>query len=773
MYIYMHIAITMNINELFTSLRFPVNSQIGAYPLLLLNGKGRILEAWNTDSFARPSIIKALMKAPSVFGAFDFKDLTNLEEIDFSKGPGIFVATRLPALESGSNYGFHTRLPVGRLYINPAGKGRFLGTFAFFNYYTETQNHANSAIFWVDGESGTIEGFNPRLLSHLSPRFRTPADLLGAAAEEVLSPSPRKIREEALAKHPCPPAGSFPLRYRLEKDPEKAEADLAFPKKDREGTHVWENRSPTHDFLRLPFAMDPLAVDFSLETIVEILSGSCPLLIAGSRATRDVFPDDQGYTAGLDAGRGGAFLKREGMIIAEGKNSEAPEGALFSLALVKTGFNLFFIINGRVSIACHDFDFLECAVLTPYLGLRPGSRVRIRSLSFRTREAGKRLVRKDPVVRLKGERELYFILKRLINASLPANHPGLESYSLHNVTAIQTEKKELMAIVAGTKDGQAAFISADPAMERIREQSRVAAEKGAPILIQGETGSGKEVLARHIHAHGPYKNGPFIKVDCSTLAPSLVESELFGHEKGAFTGALSRKKGKFEEADNGVLFIDEIGNLGPELQAKLLQFLQDFTVTRVGGVQPVKLSLQIITASNLRLETLVRQGRFREDLFHRINVFSFTLPPLRERRDDLPQLCRHFLGLYAAQYGKATPRLSGEAYKKLYAHPWPGNIRELKNALQRAVAFCEGSEIRESDLTLTGETAGTGVRNRCAPRQVEISRAALEKLAQSCRGNVRRMARELSVTRVTLYKLLKRQGLSIREHRIKAGQALR
>jgi DNA-binding NtrC family response regulator len=297
------------------------------------------------------------------------------------------------------------------------------------------------------------------------------------------------------------------------------------------------------------------------------------------------------------------------------------------------------------------------------------------------------------------------------------------------------------------------------------------------VLIQGETGTGKEMLARFIHFQSPFREGEFVKVDCSTLAPTLIESELFGHEKGAFTGAVERKRGKFEQASRGTLFLDEINNLNLDTQAKILNFLQDFAITRVGGEKPVKLDLRIIIASNISIEEMVRRGEFRSDLFFRINMVSIELPPLRRRMDDVPMLCEYFLQLFSQQYGKAVRGITTAAYKKLYAYHWPGNVRELKNVLNKAFIFCEGPEIDERliDLPQAGldaQMVSAPVQARPAfvpvPRRKGAAALTAEKMREIMtrnRGNVYQAARELGMTRQTVYYYLRKFNIRVEKLR--------
>jgi len=318
------------------------------------------------------------------------------------------------------------------------------------------------------------------------------------------------------------------------------------------------------------------------------------------------------------------------------------------------------------------------------------------------------------------------------------------------------------------------------AIRSIREKVEIISNSNATILIQGETGTGKEVLAKYIHSHSPYQKGRFVKVDCSTLAPTLIESELFGHQKGAFTGAVEEKKGKFEQASGGTLFLDEVNNLGMDIQAKILGFLEDLTIFRVGGERPIRLDLRIVIASNIRLEVMVKKGLFREDLFFRINIINIELPPLRLRKDDIPELSKHFLGVFSSQHNKKILGFTSPAYKRLYGYHWPGNVRELRNVVYRAVIFCEAGEINETLLHLTKpgepelasevEEETRSLSSKIGPFERkaglrEVIREQLMEVSQRFNGNVNKIAGDLGISRQSVYYNFKKYKIDINAFR--------
>jgi len=258
----------------------------------------------------------------------------------------------------------------------------------------------------------------------------------------------------------------------------------------------------------------------------------------------------------------------------------------------------------------------------------------------------------------------------------------------------------IAAVLSAVADDDRPLVARDPAMQAVTALADQVAPSEASILITGESGVGKEVMARYLHRKSRRAERPFISVNCAAIPENLLESELFGHEKGAFTGALARRIGKFEEADGGTLLLDEISEMDVRLQAKLLRALQEREIDRVGGSKPVKVNIRIIATSNRDLTQAVRDGSFREDLLYRLNVVNLRLPALRERPGDILALAEHFVKKYAAANGMAERALSGEARRRLVGHRWPGNVRELENAMHRAVLLAVGPEIDEGAIRL-------------------------------------------------------------------------
>ena len=297
------------------------------------------------------------------------------------------------------------------------------------------------------------------------------------------------------------------------------------------------------------------------------------------------------------------------------------------------------------------------------------------------------------------------------------------------------------------------LVAGDPRMVRALELARKVAPTNATVLIMGESGTGKELVARCIHRNSTRANRIFVAVNCAALSPTLIESELFGHERGAFTGAAGQHTGRFERASGGTLFLDEIGELDAGLQAKLLRVLQEKMLERVGGTRQITVDVRIIAATNRDLKQVVAEGKFREDLFYRLNSFPIELPPLRERPSDIRRLARFFLQRSARELGKEGMSLSAAAETALMAYPWPGNVRELQNTMERVAILCDGA-VEPGDLPVT---AAKGTERPVQMKDIE--RKAIEDALRDNGGNRTRAAQQLGISLRTLQYRLKEYGV--------------
>ncbi|MBS3808683.1 MAG: sigma-54-dependent Fis family transcriptional regulator [Desulfobacterales bacterium] len=330
-------------------------------------------------------------------------------------------------------------------------------------------------------------------------------------------------------------------------------------------------------------------------------------------------------------------------------------------------------------------------------------------------------------------------------------------------TRLKNENKNLRDRLK-TLDHTRQIVAASPPMKSLLEMLATIAPSEATVLITGGSGTGKELIARAVHANSNRSSGSLVAVNCAALTESLLESELFGHEKGAFTGADRRREGRFVQADKGSLFLDEVGEMSMGMQAKLLRVLQEGEIQRVGGDTPVAVDVRVIAATNKDLSQMVADGKFREDLYYRLNVVNLHVPPLSERTDDIPALAQHFLNLYADRNRKKIKGFTPHAMDSLLKYAWPGNVRELENVVERAVLLSPGEYITEKDLPLNisqsaGPSRPASYTSGDQGSLDEMEKSAITKALEKADGNKSEAARLLGITRRTLYNKLEKYGI--------------
>jgi DNA-binding NtrC family response regulator len=309
------------------------------------------------------------------------------------------------------------------------------------------------------------------------------------------------------------------------------------------------------------------------------------------------------------------------------------------------------------------------------------------------------------------------------------------------------------------------MIGASPAMISLFKTIRRYAESNAPVLITGESGTGKELAARAIHERSAFKDGPFVAINCGALPVTLIGSELFGYEKGAFTGATARKIGRIEAAEGGTVFLDEIGDLPLETQVHLLRFLQEQTIERIGGHKSIRINARIIAATNVDLQEAVADSRFRQDLYYRLNVLCLSMPPLRDRGEDVMLLAKFFLQHFATEMGRGNAEFSLEAQQRVATYAWPGNVRELIACLRRAVVMAEGPLVELPDLGLpTDKQDEHGRLSALSGARAAAEATRVQATLEQNRFNIKRSAAQLGVSRVTLYRLIQKHQIRIDPH---------
>ena len=324
------------------------------------------------------------------------------------------------------------------------------------------------------------------------------------------------------------------------------------------------------------------------------------------------------------------------------------------------------------------------------------------------------------------------------------------------------EENRLLRELVGDRFDTGSIIGRSPAMIRLLETTARAASSDATVLITGESGTGKEMIAGAIHFNSPRKDHPFIKMNCAAISEGLLESELFGHEKGSFTGALRRREGRFKQAHGGSLFLDEVSEMPLAMQVKLLRVLQEREITRVGGEEVIPVDVRIIAATNKDLPTLIKIARFREDLYYRLNVINLSVPPLRERAEDIPVLAEHFLKMFAIKNNKPLKGFTPQAMDRLIKHPWPGNVREMMNTVESAVVLSSSTFLTDGDIPIFRDESYNAPQEIGAANAIsldEMERLTILKTLESVQGNKSEAARKLGITRATLHKKLKKYSV--------------
>jgi len=351
-----------------------------------------------------------------------------------------------------------------------------------------------------------------------------------------------------------------------------------------------------------------------------------------------------------------------------------------------------------------------------------------------------------------------FILKPWQNEKLIATISSAIKLrqSREEVSELKSKQRALNTIM---DQPFADFIGVSPSMLKVFDTIKKVAQTDANVLILGENGTGKELVARALHRNSLRNDETFVSLDLGAISESLFESELFGHEKGAFTDAKNNRPGRFELASGGTVFLDEIGNLSLPLQAKLLTVLERREVIRVGSSKSRPIDIRLISATNKPLKKMALEDTFRQDLLYRINTVEIELPPLREREEDIPVLAAHFLNLYSKKYKKRFNKLSASVIKKLAAYPWPGNVREFQHVFERTVIMSDGNTLQDSDFHLTSQQAASEGFEFDSYNLEDIEKTIIEKVLRTNRGNVSKAAADLGLTRTSLYRRLEKHGL--------------
>jgi DNA-binding NtrC family response regulator len=644
---------------------------------------------------------------------------------------------------------FHVKYPQSRIHITQIDGENFLGVISFAEFQSPVSMFSSEVVVITD-LNNRIVAYNQALLDlHNADDkfFDRPLSSLFAFEKEG---APGRLADAQLHSVALDPSILSPVPRNL------------FSLES--GTLSW--KTPLSDQMRFLHVNIPLnhdRCDYQLSFKATLDQGTFPCLI--TRAETINPPDNFGFLFGPHPAGPALILKQSGITVQETRFPDINNMTEAQFSLEKRNNRMIYSVNGIPAITYLE-EYQLPAVPGDHLAflVRPGTACAVNNMRLFLSRPGETAI--PPV---------FAVLKNRLGYKYRVHREPFEfgvrafyAYRLENVTSFEKKisqlkrERDLFHDSLRGREAMAAYVGQNARVVQIKDTLQTLSQSARSVLFTGETGTGKEVLANLFHALSGKARAPYVKVDCSTLPPTLLESELFGYEPGAFTGAASRHLGKFEQAQHGTLYLDEVSNISMETQAKLLGVLEDFRITRLGGNEPVQLDLAVVASSNRPLEALIKQNAFRPDLFYRLSRFRIDVPPLRERMDDIPHLARHFLDQANREYRKKVKGITEAGYKKLYSHTWPGNIRELKNVIFKAVLFTEARMIGPKDLDIIelgrGPAAVPGRALRYQGAR-DMTRQGLEAALKQCRGNVFAVVEKLGVARGTVYNKMRKFGL--------------
>lgn len=743
---------------------------------VLVDDAGNILEVSKRLNGFAYSIVKDLSDAGNLKTFFGLKPDDRISAAVKDKKT-LFAQPDKFDLSTGVD-NFYSTLPVVSVRFYEWDNGLFLGNIHISAILPNVFEKSTSIQCYLNTQEQLI-GFNQVFFEIFKAGHQDPRSILQKSFKEFITPTPAMLQAQLLAGVQRPSHREWEEAYckNFLGTGIDAELEVDDPGDFSAGPDglSWRANKSYGSFLTLPIPVDISKKDVTVKLSIESESGEYPFLILGDRGEAGSFRDSKGYLVGfLDRE---FFLKRQGFFIT--RSEPVSDKVVTDLSFTKIGNAVFASCNSKEVFAYYLFDRIERGLTDIILFLRPGYRCRLKKVSVAVHSTDTLAKSEDLLVQTTGPNTRFFLLNRFDSYFTSGMNGQVSGWRLHDITELQkktahfeaqyrrelAESERLKRLAGRFSLDPDEPVGSSKLMATTLEMAGRAAESTATVLLTGATGVGKEVFARYIHSSSGFRDGPFIKVDCSSIPQPLMESELFGYEKGAFTGADRSHEGLFERANNGTLFLDEVGNLPPATQIKLLQFLQDFTINRLGGTVPRKLTTRLIAATNADLADMVKKGLFREDLYYRIAVVAIALPALKDRLDDLPDLCRYFLNQFNRMNNKNIRSISSNAYARLYNYSWPGNIRELKNVIERAVIFCDQAEILPEHIILPEaegnipENGSSNARRRKEKTSVDVSRSEMEALLKKNGGVVLKVARELGVSPRSMYYAFAKMGI--------------
>jgi len=674
-------------------------------------------------------------------------------------------------------FGFYTNIPFSRLSLLKIKSAGLFGAIRYNDFCTRIVSFRQSPLLFLDTNEA-IQGCNQALLNLFPVKKNISKNMLGRPAKEFCDPHPLDLLKSKESHWMEIRELDWRLSYALDFQ-NCGRAEMARYIETRElkkkgAQWIWEPGHERNRLLPLLPVIDFTRQDIKIELTVCLDKGRLPcFILGGEEAHGQFFPDYKGYLIGFLYPQKKALLKKTGEVIHEVFWDDSLPADECKIEVYKRGRCFAFFINGLKMLGYTDFEPMENPAGHQYLYLEEAGSVILKSLKVfalpveRTNRAPAneivlrngtentyrfRQIFDDRMTSVQGRFHYVFTLEDI--SHLKKNIRILKKES----ERVTRERDALKFLALGQSGNEPLFIGDSAVISSIKEKAKAAAEYPVAILLEGETGTGKEVLARYIHQNSLFRQGPFVKVDCAALPSSLLESELFGFEKGAFTGAEQAKSGKLEAAEGGTLFLDEIGNIPLATQAKLLNFLQDFTLERIGSNKKIKIHTRIIAAANQPLQQMVDEERFRKDLYYRLNTFHIKLPPLREHKEDIPSLSLYFLNRFSGKYNRPLQELAADSYQKLLAWDWPGNVRELEHVIEKAVLMCNDRQIGVKHIEMIGAGEVMKSINKSAI-PVGDARAMrpehINALLEKHNGIIDRAAREARISKATFFRKLK------------------
>lgn len=754
------------------------------YLYLYHDQRGKILEVLNVMSSKFSVVIMELMEAVNLSYFYDLTGLAGEGEVSNHTQIRPFRRFVYPL-------NLWTTLPNSTMYTRKIGD-RYFARINLLNLLPNIITGSATHFLYIDRPSNNLIGFTDSFYKLFSNQKLYPENMLGKDISEYITPSPKEILKNEIEKVSLNIFDKLTPVYRKtfpgdeifvnEELPLPTDLSLTTDGLRWEAIYHGLGSQLSH-YITIPVPIDTFKNDFKFTIRFKNLAGAGPLLILGGKYVReDELPDNNGYLVGRDRLGEAAVLKRIGFITDWNNNIKPFSNEQNEMSFCKVGRNILVVLNGKTILSYSDNIFISNNDARLSVGLRKGDSCIINSISVHSTPADSSSNTPFAVVTTKTTPVKYFEIEPYFNPMFQEpEFRKVSAWFIHDITEMNNrihqldkavrfhmnEGKRLKTILSRYEPDKFPLIGSSKVMEQTKKTAQTVARSTATILIEGPTGSGKEVLSRYIHDMSDRKDKPFVKVDCATIPVTLMESRLFGHEKGTFTGAVSLSRGLFELANHGTIFLDEVENIPEHTQIKLLQFLEDFTLTRLGGNQSMKLDVRCIAATNVSLSDLVKKGEFREDLYYRINTVVLTLLPLSEHKEDIPELALHFLEKSAKELKKSISGFTPKALKLLSEHNFVGNIRELKNAISRAVIFCDGNLIDHEDIQFVSSLE---IKERTRKRlpgfhlsKTDPSR--IRELLEKHNGRLALAAKDMGVTRMALYHFLRKHNIDVNDYR--------